>query len=137
MSGLWWLSPMFAPRSSCQSPRGRHAAESPASAVVSWRSRSRIAASSAYLTVSELFPLEIRAMAIALFYAVGTGAGGLVAPALFGALIQSGSRHELFLGYALAAALMLLGALAALALGVAAERRPLEELARPLSWADD
>ncbi|TMA36246.1 MAG: MFS transporter [Deltaproteobacteria bacterium] len=95
------------------------------------------AASSAYLTVSELFPLEIRAMAIALFYAVGTGAGGLVAPALFGALIQSGSRHELFLGYALAAALMLLGALAALALGVAAERRPLEELARPLSWADD
>jgi MFS family permease len=93
------------------------------------------AASSAYLTVSELFPLELRAMAIALFYAVGTGVGGLVAPALFGALIQSGSRHELFLGYALAAALMLGAAATALALGVAAERRPLEELARPLSYA--
>jgi MFS family permease len=91
------------------------------------------AASSAYLTVSEVFPLEIRAMAIALFYAVGTGAGGLAAPALFGALIQTGSRHELFLGYALASALMILAAATALALGVAAERRPLEEIARPLS----
>jgi MFS family permease len=91
------------------------------------------AASSAYLTVSELFPLEIRALAIALFYAVGTGVGGLVAPALFGALIESGSRHELFLGYALAAALMLAAAGTALGLGVAAERRPLEQLARPLS----
>jgi MFS family permease len=94
------------------------------------------AASSAYLTVSELFPLEIRAMAIALFYAVGTGVGGLLAPALFGALIQSGSRNELFAGYALGAGLMLVAALAALRLGVAAERRGLEELARPLSRAD-
>jgi MFS family permease len=95
------------------------------------------AASSAYLTVSELFPLEIRAMAIALFYAVGTGVGGLAAPALFGALIESGSRHELFLGYALGSALMLVAALAALVLGVAAERRPLEEIARPLSYAEN
>jgi MFS family permease len=94
------------------------------------------AASSAYLTVSELFPLELRAMAIALFYAVGTGVGGLAAPALFGALIESGSRHELFLGYALGSALMILAALAALVLGVAAERRPLEEIAQPLSLAD-
>jgi MFS family permease len=94
------------------------------------------AASSAYLTVSELFPLEIRAMAIALFYAVGTGVGGLVAPALFGALIDRGSRDELFAGYALGAGLMLLAALAALWLGVAAERRGLEELARPLSRVD-
>jgi MFS family permease len=94
------------------------------------------AASSAYLTVSELFPLEIRAMAIALFYAIGTGVGGLLAPALFGALIQSGSRTELFAGYALGAGLMLVAALAALWLGVAAERRGLEELARPLSRAD-
>jgi MFS family permease len=93
------------------------------------------AASSAYLTVSELFPLELRAMAIALFYAVGTGVGGLVAPALFGALIESGSRHELFLGYALGSTLMLVAALAALVLGVAAERRPLEEIAQPLSLA--
>ncbi len=93
------------------------------------------AASSAYLTVSELFPLELRAMAIALFYAVGTGVGGLAAPALFGALIESGSRHELFLGYALGSTLMLVAALAALVLGVAAERRPLEEIAQPLSLA--
>jgi MFS family permease len=89
------------------------------------------AASSAYLTVSEVFPLEMRAMAIALFYAVGTGVGGLAAPALFGALIQAGSRHELFLGYALGSALMIGAAVPALALGVAAERRPLEEIARP------
>jgi MFS family permease len=95
------------------------------------------AASSAYLTVSELFPLEIRAMAIALFYAVGTGVGGLLAPVLFGALIQRGSRPELFAGYALGAGLMLFAALAALRLGVAAERRGLEELARPLSHAAD
>jgi MFS family permease len=93
------------------------------------------AASSAYLTVSEVFPLEMRAMAIALFYAVGTGVGGLAAPALFGALIQAGSRHELFLGYALGSALMIGAAVTALALGVAAERRPLEEIARPLSDA--
>ncbi len=91
------------------------------------------AASSAYLTVSELFPLEIRAMAIALFYAVGTGMGGLVAPTLFGALIESGSRHDLFLGYVLASVLMLLAALTVLVLGVAAERRPLEDIALPLS----
>ena len=94
------------------------------------------AASSAYLTVSELFPLEIRAMAIALFYAVGTGVGGLLAPTLFGALIQRGSRPELFAGYALGAGLMLFAALAALWLGVAAERRGLEDLARPLSRTD-
>ena len=85
--------------------------------------------------MSELFPLELRAMAIALFYAVGTGVGGLAAPALFGALIESGSRHELFLGYALGSTLMLVAALAALVLGVAAERRPLEEIAQPLSLA--
>jgi MFS family permease len=91
------------------------------------------AASSAYLTVSELFPLELRAMAIALFYVIGTGAGGLLAPALFGALIASGSRQELFLGYAFAAVLMLLAAGSAAWLGVAAERRGLEQIARPLS----
>ena len=91
------------------------------------------AASSAYLTVSELFPLELRAMAIALFYAVGTGVGGLVGPVLFGALIESGSRHELFLGYLLGSTLMWVAALTALVLGVAAERRPLEEIAQPLS----
>ncbi len=91
------------------------------------------AASSAYLTVSEVFPLEIRAMAIALFYAVGTGAGGLVAPALFGALVQSGERTALFAGYALAAALMIGAAAVAAKLAVPAERKPLEEVARMLS----
>jgi MFS family permease len=91
------------------------------------------AASSAYLTVSEIFPLEIRAMAIAVFYAVGTGVGGLVAPALFGRLIASGSRTALFHGYALGALLMLGGAAVAWRLGVKAERRSLEEIALPLS----
>src|SRR5258708_36724165 len=59
------------------------------------------AASSAYLTVSELFPVELRGMAIALFYAVGTGVGGLAAPALPGALLESGSPERVFLGYLL------------------------------------
>jgi MFS family permease len=94
------------------------------------------AASSAYLTVSEVFPLEIRAMAIAVFYAVGTGVGGLVAPALFGHLIASGSRTALFYGYLLGALLMLAGALVAWRLGVKAERRSLEEIALPLSARD-
>ncbi len=91
------------------------------------------AASSAYLTVSEVFPLELRSMAIALFYAIGTGTGGLFAPALFGILIQSGSRKELFAGYAFGASLMIGAALVARRLGVAAERRALEDIARPLS----
>jgi MFS family permease len=94
------------------------------------------AASSAYLTVSEVFPLEIRGRAISLFYAVGTGVGGLLAPALFGALIQTRSRSELFLGYLLGSVLMILAAVTELALGVAAERRPLEEIARPLSFVE-
>jgi MFS family permease len=94
------------------------------------------AASSAYLTVSETFPLEIRALAIAIFYAVGTGAGGLVAPALFGALIQSGDRAEVFAGYALGAGLMLVAAAVASKLGVAAERRSLEQITRPLGWSE-
>ena len=91
------------------------------------------AASSAYLTVSEVFPLEIRAMAIAVFYAVGTGVGGLAAPALFGALIASGSRVSLFWGYTFGALLMLGGAATAWKLGVKAEGRSLEEIALPLS----
>ncbi len=93
------------------------------------------AASSAYLTVSELFPLEIRALAIALFYAVGTGAGGVAAPALFGALIGTGDPSRVFLGYALGAALMLLAAGVAAKLAVNAERKSLEELAMPLTAA--
>jgi MFS family permease len=87
------------------------------------------AASAAYLSVSELFPVELRGMAIALFYAVGTGAGGLVAPALFGRLIESGSRSNVFAGYVVGAVLMLLAAAAAAWLGVPAEGRSLEEIA--------
>ena len=68
------------------------------------------AASSAYLTVSEIFPLEMRALSISIFYAIGTGAGGFAAPALFGALITSGSRANVFIGYVLGAALVLVAA---------------------------
>jgi MFS family permease len=91
------------------------------------------AASSGYLSVSELFPLELRALAIALFYAVGTGTGGLFAPTLFGALIASHDRTDVFLGYAFASALMICAGLLALRLSVAAEGRALEDVAAPLS----
>ena len=84
------------------------------------------AASSAYLTVSETFPLEIRALAIAFFYAVGTGIGGVAGPALFGALIDTGSRMSVFGGYLLGAVLMIAGGLVAWRWAVAAERKPLE-----------
>ena len=94
------------------------------------------AASSAYLTVSETFPLEIRALAIAFFYAIGTGIGGVAGPWLMGTLIETGSRQSVFAGYALGAALMLAAALVAARWGVAAERRPLEQVAKPLASAD-
>jgi MFS family permease len=94
------------------------------------------AASSAYLTVSETFPLEIRALAIAFFYAVGTGVGGVVGPGLFGMLIETGSRISLALGYLLGAVFMLAASVIAARFGVAAERKPLEAVARPLSAVD-
>lgn len=94
------------------------------------------AASSAYLTVSEVFPLEIRALAIAAFYALGTAVGGLFAPWLFGALIGTGSRAAVFGGYLFAAVLMLAAAGVELWLGVPAERRSLEAVAAPLSAGD-
>jgi MFS family permease len=94
------------------------------------------AASSAYLTVSEVFPLEIRAMAIAVFYAVGTGVGGIAGPALFGVLIDTGSRISVFAGYLLGAMLMILAGLVAGRWSVAAERKPLEAVARPLTFID-
>lgn len=87
------------------------------------------AASSAYLTVSELFPVELRGMAIAVFYAVGTGAGGVLAPAFFGVLVGTGSRHGVLAGYLVGAGLMLLAALVAAIIAVPAERRSLEEIA--------
>ena len=94
------------------------------------------AASSAYLVVSESFPIEVRALSIALFYALGTGIGGIGAPWLFGALVGTGEPAAIAWGYALGALLMLVAAGVALALGVAAERRSLEDVARPLSSVD-
>ena len=94
------------------------------------------AASAAYLTVSETFPLEVRALAIAFFYAVGTGIGGVAGPALFGALIDTGSRDSVFLGYLLGAGLMIAAAAVAWRYAVAAERRTLESVARPLAFVE-
>jgi MFS family permease len=94
------------------------------------------AASSAYLTVSETFPLEVRALAIALFYAVGTGIGGVAGPALFGALIDTGSRGSVFAGYLLGAGLMVGAAAIAWRYCIAAERRTLESVARPLAFVE-
>jgi MFS family permease len=87
------------------------------------------AASSAYLTVSELFPVELRGIAIALFYAAGTASGGIGAPALFGALLETGKRSSILLGYLAGAALMLVASLMAVLLGVRAEGKSLEQLA--------
>ena len=95
------------------------------------------AASSAYLTVSELFPLETRALAIAVFYAIGTATGGVVAPWLFGALIDTGSAWSVFYGYLFAGALMLIAAGVEIMIGVDAEGQSLERLARPLSARAD
>ena len=91
------------------------------------------AASSAYLTASEIFPLETRALAIACFYALGTLIGGAASPLLFGALIATGSAWALSGGYALASALMLLAAVMEVRLGVDAEGKSLESIADPLS----
>ena len=94
------------------------------------------AASAAYLTVGEIFPLEIRAIVIAIFYAAGTAVGGVAAPALFGLLIATGSRPALTGGY-LAGAILMIGAAATEHwLGVAAERQPLEAIAAPLTSAE-
>jgi MFS family permease len=92
------------------------------------------AASSGYLTVSEVFPIEIRAQAIAFFYAIATLTGGVVAPWLFATLIGNGEdRRRVFIGYSLAAALMIFGGIVELLWGVNAERRSLEAVAPPLS----
>jgi MFS family permease len=94
------------------------------------------AASSAYLTVSETFPLEIRAMVIAVFYALGTAVGGVISPWLFGMLIGRGLRSGVFDGYALGAALMIGAAIMEWRWGVAAERKPLESVCRPLTFVE-
>ncbi len=90
------------------------------------------AASSAYLTVSEVFPLEMRALAISVFFAVGTGAGGFAAPWLFGLLIETGSRGAVAVGYGIGAALVIAAGLIAWRYAVDAERRSLEDIAPPM-----
>jgi MFS family permease len=90
------------------------------------------AASSAYLTVSEVFPVEMRAISISLFYAAGTALGGFAGPPLYGAIIETGSRDALFAAYALAGVLMCVAAAVAAWLGVDAERRSLEQVCPPL-----
>lgn len=94
-------------------------------------------ASSAYLTVSEVFPLETRALAIALFYSVSTAAGGALAPLLFGALIQSGKPLNVFYGDLFGASLMVIAGIIAVFFAVDAERKSLESIARPLSSVDE
>ncbi len=93
------------------------------------------AASSAYLTVAETFPLEIRALAIAAFYAIGTGVGGVSGPLLFGSLVESGSREYVFFGYLLGAVLMIVAAVVGGIWGTAAEGRSLEDVSKPLAAA--
>jgi len=94
-------------------------------------------ASAAYLTVSEVFPMETRAMAIALFYALGTGIGGIIGPVLFGKLISTEDTGPVAFGYYLGAGLMIAAGLVELWIGVDAEQRSLEDIAAPLSAQDD
>ncbi len=92
--------------------------------------------SAAYLTVSEIFPLETRALAIALFYAVGTGIGGAVGPLVFAKLVATSSYDQVFIGFAIGAVAMVVGGVAELFYGVKAEGRSLESIAKPLSAVD-
>jgi MFS family permease len=93
-------------------------------------------ANPAYLIVSEIFPLEIRSLAIAFFYACGTLAGGVAAPVLFGRLIATPQRMNVLYGYLLAGTLMLGAAFVEVRIGISAERRSLEGVSVPLSAAD-
>ena len=93
-------------------------------------------ASAAYLTVSEIFPMETRALAIAFFYAVGTGIGGIIGPLLFGNLIASGNRGEVAVAFFVGAAVMAVGGIVELFFGVKAEQVPLENIAKPLTAED-
>ena len=95
------------------------------------------AASAAYLTVSEVFPMEIRAMAIAHFYAIGTAIGGITGPILFGRLIDAAAatddRGYLLIAYLIGAGFMVVAAIVELILGVRAEGKSLESVATPLT----
>jgi MFS family permease len=93
-------------------------------------------ASSAYLTVSEVFPMETRALAIAFFFAIGTATGGIVGPVLFGQLIHTGSRHLVAIGFFVGAGAMAVGGLMELLFGVRAEGQSLENIAKPLTVAE-
>jgi MFS family permease len=93
-------------------------------------------ASAAYLTVSEVFPLETRALCIAVFYAVGTGIGGAIGPQVFSRMINTDSYEQVFLALGLGAVMMILGGLAELLFGVKAEGESLENIATPLTVAD-
>jgi MFS family permease len=93
-------------------------------------------ASSAYLTVSEIFPMETRALAIAFFYAIGTAAGGITGPYLFGKMIESGEESQVAIAFFIGAAVMAIGGIVELILGVRAEGKDLESIARPLSAED-
>ena len=93
--------------------------------------------SAAYLTVSEIFPMETRALCIALFYAVGTGVGGIIGPQLFAPMVATGKASEVFKALALGAILMIVGGVAELLFGVKAERRRLERIAKPLTAVGD
>jgi MFS family permease len=93
-------------------------------------------ASAAYLTVSEIFPLETRALCIAVFYAIGTGIGGVIGPQVFSRMINTESYEQVFLALSLGAAMMILGGLAELLFGVKAERASLESIAKPLTVED-
>jgi nitrate/nitrite transporter NarK len=91
------------------------------------------AASSAYLTVSEIFPLETRAMAIAFFYAIATGIGGAIGPLYYGKVVDGGNPDAVFVAFAITAALMIIASIVEWFLGVRAEQKHLEEIAEPLS----
>ena len=93
-------------------------------------------ASAAYLTVSEVFPMETRALAIAFFYAIGTAAGGISGPLLFSSLVSTGKVSDTVIAFATGASLMILAGLAEVFLGVKAERKGLEEIASPLTAED-
>lgn len=93
-------------------------------------------ASAAYLTASEIFLMEIRALAIAFFFAIGTAAGGISGPLVFGNLIETARAADVFLGYLIGAALMTAAGLVEALIGVDAEGRSLEDIARPLTAAE-
>ena len=90
-------------------------------------------ASAAYLTVSEVFPMETRALCIAVFYAIGTGIGGVIGPQVFSRMIESESYEQVFLALSLGAVMMILGGLAEIVFGVKAEGESLEDIAKPLT----